>query len=130
MTHPTPSPPKPRTRGKGRMTLAIKDSVEVAFGKANKGGRYLAFLAKEHPAVFVTLVAKCIPQAVNVDVHHHAVNLGLEMRRAADALDRLNHAPAMIDVTPGVVVANTVAPGTVVPDTVPDDPGEGEPGDV
>ena len=123
--------PRSRTRGKGRMTVAIKDAVEIAFGKKNKGGHYLAWLADEHPAVFVNLVCRCIPQAIQVDVHNHAVNLGLEMRKAAEALARLNH-PTMIDVTPDTVppdTSDTVAPDTVAPDTLSGDtePGDGEP---
>ena len=114
-----------------KLTQAVRDRVEQAFntvnGPANAG---LIALAREEPAIFYGLVSKCIPTLAAIDIHHHAVNLGLEMRRAADALDRLGHAPPMIDVTPDIVVADTAAPDTVAPDTVPDDPGEGEPGDV
>ena len=113
---------EPKTRGKGRMTVAIKEAVETAFTRKNKGGRYLSRLADDHPAVFCALVAKCIPQAVAVDVHHHAVNLGAEMQRAADTLARLNQ-PMMIDITP-----DSVSPDSVSPVTVPGEPGE--PGDV
>ena len=109
---------EPKTRGKGRMTVAIKEAVETAFTRKNKGGRYLSRLADDHPAVFCALVAKCIPQAVAVDVHHHAVNLGLEMQRAGETLARLN-APGLIDVTP-----DSVAPDSVTPVIVPGEPGE------
>ena len=116
-----PTTARPRTRGKGRMTLAIKDSVEIAFGRANKGGRYLAWLAAEHPAVFISLVSRCIPQAVAVDINIHALDLGQEMHKAAATLARLNDRALMIDV-----VAEPDSPDTpddaidiLSPDTVP-----------
>jgi hypothetical protein len=122
-TTTTTAEPRPRTRGKGRMNVAIKDAIEAAFGRANRGGRYLEWLAAEHPAVFVNLVCRCLPQSIQVDVHNHAVNLGLEMRLAAETLARLNH-PPMIDVTPDTDTPDTpdtdkVAPVTtqVTPDT-------------
>jgi hypothetical protein len=103
-----------RERGPGKMNAAIKDAVERAFTRKNVDGEYLETLADTHPAVFCALVAKCIPQAVAVDVHHHAVNLGTEMQRAADNLARLNKqpdTPAMIDVTPDT--PDNVSPVTV-----------------
>ena len=104
-TTTTPSP-RPRTRGKGRMTLAIKDAVEVAFGKKNQGGHYLAWLADEHPAVFVNLVCRCIPQAVAMNIHTTIVDLGSEMRLAAETLERLHRTP-LVDVTPDKVAPVT-----------------------
>ena len=131
-TTTTTTEPRPRTRGKGRMTVAIKDAVEIAFGKKNQGGHYLAWLADEHPAVFVNLVSRCIPQAVAIDIHTTIVDLGSEMRIAAETLARLNR-PPMIDVTPDTVTPDAPdTPDTVTPDTVPGDTesGDTEPGDT
>ena len=110
------------------MTIAIKDAVERTFAKKNDGGAYLEKLADEHPAVFCGLVAKCIPQAIamNVDIKH-TFNLGLEMQKADRALARLNSpgTPITIEHEPG-----TPEHDTVTPDTVTGVPGDREPGEV
>ena len=78
-----------RTKGaKGNRTIAINEAVENCFRKVNKGGAYLEHLAgMENPALFVTLLAKCIPQAIAVDVQVHALDLGLAMREAQERLN-------------------------------------------
>ena len=133
MTDPTdptdpPDPtdrPRPRVRGPGRMGAHVKDAVELAFKKQNRGGRYLEMLATEHPAVFVSLLARCIPQAVAVDVNHHVLNLGVEMARASERLSRLNAAPILEHIsspdTPSPDTPDTSQPDTSQPDTVPGD---------
>ena len=94
--------PEPRRRGPGKTHKAIKERIEQAFktvnGKRNQG---LIKLAKEHPAIFYGLVAKCIPQAVAIDVSHH-IDLGALMLEAERNLQRLSQ-PNTIDVTPQVV---------------------------
>lgn len=99
-----------------KMTAAIKDAVELSFSKKNKGGKYLDKLADDFPAVYCGLIAKCMPQAIAVDVQIHAINLGLEMKRAADTLALLTHppdTPPLIDVTPDTVQPDTPSPVTV-----------------
>jgi hypothetical protein len=101
-----------RTKGsKNRMTIAVKDAVQNAFTIKNKDNKYLLGLADEHPAVFCNLVAKCIPQAVALDVTHHALDLGLAMRQAQDRLNPINPAPAK-------VIDHEPAPVTVEPERV------------
>ena len=51
----------------------------------------------DNPALFVTLLAKCVPQAVAIDVHHHAVDLGLAMREAQERLNVLHGKPVTIE---------------------------------
>ena len=133
MTDPTdptdpPDPtdrPRPRVRGPGRMGAHVKDAVELAFKKQNRGGRYLEMLATEHPAVFVSLLARCIPQAVAVDVNHHVLNLGVEMARASERLSRLNAVPVLEHIsspdTPSPDTPDTSQPDTSQPDNVSGD---------
>ena len=86
-----------------KLTQAVRDRVEQAFntvnGPANAG---LISLARTDPAIFYGLVAKCIPQAVAMNIHTTIVDLGSEMRLAAETLERLNRTP-LIDVTPDKV---------------------------
>ena len=123
-TDPTERP-RPRVRGPGRMGAAVKDAVELAFKKQNRGGRYLDMLASEHPAVFVSLLAKCIPTQLAVDVKHHALNLGVEMARASERLSRLNAAPILEHIatpdTPSPDTPDTPQPDTPQPDNVSGD---------
>tara|TARA_R110000751_G_scaffold195686_2_gene301072 strand:- start:120 stop:590 length:471 start_codon:yes stop_codon:yes gene_type:complete len=84
--------PSGRVKGsKGRRTIAINEAVENCFRMENKNGAYLKRLAAmENPALFVTLLAKCIPQAIAIDVTAHALDLGLAMREAQDRLNALH----------------------------------------
>jgi hypothetical protein len=97
------------------MTTAIKERVESAFrtinGKENAG---LLKLARDHPAIFYGLVAKCIPNAVALTVDHHGLDLGLAIRQGRE---RLN----IIDVTPDKVVETIVKQPIVIvePDKPP-----------
>lgn len=108
-----------------KLTAAVRDKVEQAFntvnGPANAG---LIDLARSDPAIFYALVSKCIPTVAAIDIHTTIVDLGSEMRLAADTLARLNSHPTMIDVTPDTVPPD--APVTVTGDTLS---GDGEPGD-
>jgi|TARA_R110000824_G_scaffold179215_1_gene359388 hypothetical protein len=88
-----------RTKGaKGNRTIAINEAVENCFRKVNKGGAYLEHLAgMENPALFVTLLAKCIPQAIAVDVQVHALDLGLAMREAQERLNVIHGETVTLD---------------------------------
>lgn len=92
----------PRALGaKGRNAAAIRDAIGMAFERVNGGGKYLDFLATDHPALFVALVAKVLPAAVAIDLNITGVDLGKAM---ADARARLaqrdGDGATVIDVTP------------------------------
>lgn len=60
--------------GKGRpkgapnkLTKTIKEAIEVAFDKAG-GADYLARMANEQPAAFMTLLGKVLPTQVDASV--------------------------------------------------------------
>ena len=63
-----------------KITAAVKDAVEHAFTKVNGEG-YLIWLSKAHPQAFCSLVAKCIPSAVAIDVTH-TLDLGAALIEA------------------------------------------------
>ena len=88
---------KPKTRGAGRLSKSVKEAVEFAFTKVNNEG-YLIWLSREHPAAFCSLIGKCIPATVALDVKH-TFDLGAAMLTAQDGLTRLNNAD-VINVTP------------------------------
>lgn len=105
----------PRRKGsQNKLTVLVKDAVENVFSTVNEGGVYLTWLSKEHPAAFVSLVGKCIPQAVAIDVKH-TFDLGAEMLAAQANLERLSSpdTPITIDHQP-----NTVQPTSVTCDVV------------
>ena len=90
---------KGRPKGaKGKRTIAIAEAVENCFRAENKNGAYLKRLARlDNPALFVTLLAKCIPQAVALDIKVHEVDLGLAMREAQDRLNVLHRKPVTLE---------------------------------
>jgi hypothetical protein len=88
------------------MTVAIKDAVERAFSIKNKDNEYLLTLADEHPAVFCSLVSKCIPTAVAVDIKH-SLDLGAAMLEASQRLQQFN---STIDHEPISLMPNTQQP--------------------
>ena len=91
----------PRKKGsQNRMTVTVKNAVEHAFTKVNGKG-YLEWLAYEHPAAFTSLVGKCIPQAVAVDINHTILDLGSAIKEANQRI--ASYESKMIDVTPGQV---------------------------
>ena len=78
---------KPGTQN--RMTVDIKNAIEVAFKKKNgKDGTGLLELAEKHPAIFYNLVAKCIPVTASLDIAV-TLNLGKAMEQNQLNLDRL-----------------------------------------
>ena len=109
-----------RTKGsQNLMTRQIKEAVEHAFrsvnGKRNAG---LIALAKNEPKVFYSLVARCIPATVAVDVQHHVVDLGKAMIVASETLAAINQQiqdkVQLIDITPVKVTVNTSEPETPI----------------
>jgi hypothetical protein len=114
-----------RTLGaKNKLSKTIKDSIEHSFNRLPGGSsRYLLELAQNDPKTYCQLLAKVIPQQLNLDS-----TLSIDLGHALlDANDRLK---TMRDVTPkrleiaadsvaaGSVAAGSVAAGSVVADSV------------
>tara|TARA_R110000850_G_C9837114_1_gene453927 strand:+ start:228 stop:593 length:366 start_codon:yes stop_codon:yes gene_type:complete len=79
-----------KTRGDGKLNRAVKEAVEFAFNKVNgSNSQGLIELSKSNPAIFYSLVAKCIPAAVAVSVTHQ-FDLGEAMMIASERAARLN----------------------------------------
>ena len=104
-----------------KLTKAVKDRVEQAFntvnGPANAG---LIQLAQDHPAIFYSLVAKCIPAAVAVSLDHH-LDLGLAMRQGKERLNVIDNEPTQSIVSPDTLAPDTLSPDTLAPDTLAPD---------
>ena len=77
-----------------KLTRNMREIIMVAFTKAG-GCDYLVRQSKEEPKAFMALLGRVVPQEIAVSIHN--VDLGAEMRLAAERLDRLN---APKDVTP------------------------------
>jgi hypothetical protein len=104
-----------RTKGsQNKITIAVKDAVEQAFNTVNRDGKYLVNLANDHPAVFCSLVSKCIPTAVAVDIKH-SLDLGAAMLEASQRLQQFN---STIDHEPISLEANTKKLATIEPDSM------------
>jgi hypothetical protein len=114
-----------RTLGaKNKLSKTIKDSIEHSFNRLPGGSsRYLLELAQNDPKTYCQLLAKVIPQQLNLDS-----TLSIDLGHALlDANDRLK---TMRDVTPkrleiaadsvaaGSVAAGSVAAGSVVAGSV------------
>jgi hypothetical protein len=114
-----------RTLGaKNKLSKTIKDSIEHSFNRLPGGSsRYLLELAQNDPKTYCQLLAKVIPQQLNLDS-----TLSIDLGHALlDANDRLK---TMRDVTPkrleiaadsvaaGSVAAGSVAAGSVAADSV------------
>ena len=84
-----------------RVNKSVANAVKKAFISVNKNGKYLDNLSRSHPNVFCMLVAKCIPQAVAVDVKHTIVNLNEALAEAHQRAEQLeNERRTLLDVTP------------------------------
>jgi len=103
-----------RTKGsQNKITIAVKDAVEHAFNTVNRDGKYLVNLANDHPAVFCSLVSKCIPTAVAVDIKH-SLDLGAAMLEASQRLQQFN---STINHEPISLIPNTKQLATIEPDS-------------
>ena len=89
---------KPKTRGLGKLNKSVKEAVEFAFTNVGQE-KYLVWLSREHPACFVSLLNKCIPQTALVSVEHTLVSLAGAMLDAQARLEPINELP-LIDITP------------------------------
>jgi hypothetical protein len=107
-----------RTKGsQNKITIAVKDAVEQAFNTVNRDGKYLVNLANDHPAVFCSLVSKCIPTAVAVDIKH-SLDLGAAMLEASQRLQQFN---STIDHEPISLILDTQQLATLEPDSLEPD---------
>ena len=78
-----------RTKGaKNKMTIAIKDAVQRCFEQVNINNAYLLDLAENEKPLFVSLISKCIPNQVALDVQI-SLDLGAAMIKNQLNLDRL-----------------------------------------
>ena len=77
-----------------KITRNMKDVILLAFDRQG-GVRYLEKVAKNDPKTFCHLLGRVIPTEVAVSLT--TVDLGAEMRLAAERLDRLNEPK---DITP------------------------------
>jgi len=106
-----------------KLTKAVKDRVEQAFNKVNgPANAGLIQLAQDHPAIFYSLVAKCIPAAVAVSLDHH-LDLGLAMRQGKERLNVIDNEPtqSIVQVSPDTLAPDTLSPDTLAPDTLAPD---------
>ena len=79
-----------RTKGaKNKMTIAIKDAVQRCFEQVNINNAYLLDLAENEKPLFVSLISKCIPNQVALDVQI-SLDLGSAMLENERNLQRLN----------------------------------------
>lgn len=87
----------PRPKGTpNKITATVKEAVERSFHRVGKKN-YLDWLAYENPSAYVTLVSKCIPSAVAIDVKH-TLDLSAAMHEAR--LRLTEESADIIDVTP------------------------------
>lgn len=76
--------------GTRKLDKSVKHAVKRAFQSINNNDKYLKNLAKAHPSVFCSLLAKCIPQEVAVDVSHTVINLNSALELADSRILQLN----------------------------------------
>ena len=84
--NPGRPPGYPKTGGakKGSVhtsSKAVKDAIKEVFFDDLGGKAYLRKIAKKDEALFVSLLARLIPQEIRseLSVHHHTIDLGLAM---------------------------------------------------
>jgi hypothetical protein len=78
-----------RTKGAiGKMNANIKRALETVFTEVNKDNAFLLDLAQNEKALFVSLISKCIPATIALDVQI-SLDLGAAMIKNQLNLDRL-----------------------------------------
>ena len=84
----------PRPKGsKNVASLAAKERIAWAFERVNgTGNTWLLKQAEDNPAIFASLVARCIPVESAVSVSHVLISLGDEMQQAANRLNAMRDA--------------------------------------
>ena len=95
-------------------TRSVKDAIKTVFFDDLGGIKYLRKIAKKDEALFVSLLAKLIPQEIRTElnVNYTSLDLGAAMADAAKNLALVYSAPApftdapVIDHTPTPVTTN------------------------
>ena len=81
-----------------KITVAVREAVENSFRRVNNGKKpYLEWLAYEHPSAYVTLVSKCIPSAVAIDIKH-TLDLSAAMHAASLNADTIDISPDIKEI--------------------------------
>ena len=118
MTGPGRPPGYAKTGGakKGSVhtsSKSVKDAIKTVFFDHLGGIKYLRRIAKKDEALFVSLLAKLIPQEIRTElnVNHTSLDLGAAMIENQKNLDRLNTTPAPAPFT-GAVIDHAPTPVT------------------
>ena len=98
-------------------TNEVKEAVLRVFNDLNAADEYLEEIAKSDPRLFLSLVAKLIPQSTEVSIDHRvSVDMGAAIREAEA---RIAAAPKIIEHSPTPTL--TPEPDTVELSRVPSD---------
>jgi hypothetical protein len=109
-----------RTLGaKNKLSKTIKDSIEHSFNRLPGGSsRYLLELAQNDPKTYCQLLAKVIPQQLNLD-STLSIDLGHALLDANDRLKTMRDVtPKRLEIAADSVAAGSVAAGSVAADSV------------
>lgn len=131
MTGRPPGYPKTGGAKKGSVktqTKAVKDAIRNVFFDDLGGEEYLRGIAKNDPSLFVSLLARLIPQEVRaeIDVRHSAVDLGKAMAEANERLAAM-HEDSIYNALPDHAKYNPAGPHQLITDGVVEcvaEPGE------
>lgn len=82
--------PKPPAAGKGRpkgaankLTKTVREAIEAAFDQVG-GADYLAKMAVDQPVAFMSLLAKILPQQVNMNAKGDGLKIIVERASAGN----------------------------------------------
>ena len=109
-----------RTLGaKNKLSKTIKDSIEHSFNRLPGGSsRYLLELAQNDPKTYCQLLAKVIPQQLNLD-STLSIDLGHALLDANDRLKTMRDVtPKRLELAADSVAADSVAADSVAADSV------------
>jgi len=101
---------------------SIREEVEWAF-RHKGGGRWLASLADDPKTLplFIQLVAKVMPSAIDVTANVNVVDLGLALEQASNRLKDIT-TNTLTPETLGPIIEHVTEPDTLTPETLePDD---------
>ena len=93
---------------------AVKDAIREVFFDDLGGKKYLRKIAKKDEALFVSLLAKLIPQEIRTELNviHSTLDLGAAMETAAKNLALIYSAPAPAPFTDAQVIDHCPTPVT------------------
>ena len=95
-------------------TRSVKDAIKTVFFDDLGGIKYLRRIAKKDEALFVSLLAKLIPQEIRTElnVNHSTLDLGAAMADAAKNLELVYSAPEPAPFTDAQVIDHAPIPVT------------------